>query len=53
MNTLMSESFSQEYFKEIFVYQFMKIGRSLLRQLIELKGLKKDEIELFSIYESG
>ena len=29
----------------------MKIARSLLRQLIELKGLKKDKMELVSIFK--
>lgn len=31
----------------------MKIARSLLRQLIDLKGFKIDDIEIISIYESG
>ena len=31
----------------------MKIGRSLIRQLIDLKGFKIENIEMFSIYESG
>lgn len=53
MNALISESFAQEYFKEVYVYQFMKIARSLLRQLIELKGLKKDKMELISIFKCG
>ena len=51
LNCLMSEAFSQEFFEEIYIYQFMKIVRSLLRQIIDLKNFKKSEIELVSGYD--
>lgn len=33
LNSLMSSAFTQEYFEEVYIYQFMKVIRSLLRQL--------------------
>lgn len=33
MNSLLSEAFSEDYFEEVYIYQFMKIVRALLRQL--------------------
>ncbi len=36
----MSEAFTQDYFEEVYIYQFMKIVKSLLRQLFELKNFK-------------
>ena len=50
-NTLMSEAFTQDYFEEVYVYQFMKIIKSLLKQLFELKNLKTQNMELISIFE--
>lgn len=51
MNTLMSEAFTQDYFEEIYIYQFMKIVRALLRQLMELKSYKSSDVELISYFE--
>ena len=47
----MSEAFTQDYFEEVYVYQFMKIIKSLLKQLFELKNLKTQNMELISIFE--
>lgn len=46
----MSEAFTQDYFEEVYVYQFMKIIKSLLKQLFELKNLKTQNMELISIF---
>lgn len=51
MSSLMSEAFTQDYFEEVYIYQFMKIVRALLRQLFELKSYKPEDVELISHFE--
>ena len=41
--------FSLEYFNEIYEFQFMKVLKALLVQLMELKKFKNDQIEIFDI----
>lgn len=53
MNRLISETFSYEYYEEIYICQFIKIQKSLLNQLIQLKGYKTKDIELFSEHYIG
>lgn len=48
MNRLISETFSYEYYEEIYICQFIKILKSLLNQLIQLKEYKRNQIEVFS-----
>lgn len=48
MNRLISETFSYEYYEEIYICQFVKIQKSLLNQLVQLKGYKIKNIEVFS-----
>lgn len=48
MNRLISETFSYEYYEEIYICQFIKIQKSLLNQLVQLKGYKTKNMEVFS-----
>jgi hypothetical protein len=48
MNRLISETFSYEYYEEIYICQFVKIQKSLLNQLVQLKGFRIKNIEVFS-----
>lgn len=51
LTSLLSEIFSVEYFFEIYLNQFIKVLKSLLRQLISLKNFKTEKMEVFTIYD--
>lgn len=40
-----------EYFFEVYLNQFIKVLKSLLRQLISLKNFKTEKMEVFTIYD--
>ena len=50
LNTLLAEIFSVEYFYEVYMNQFIKVLKSLLKQLISLKNFKSEQMEIFTVY---
>jgi hypothetical protein len=51
LTSLLSEIFSVEYFFEVYQNQFIKVLKSLLRQLIALKNFDVSKMEIFTIYD--
>lgn len=50
LTTLLSEIFSVDYFTEVYLNQFVKVLKSLLRQLIVLKGFQPSRMEVVSVF---
>ncbi len=50
LTSLLSEIFTVDYFHEIYMNQFIKILKTLLRQLISLKSFKPTQMEVLSVY---
>jgi hypothetical protein len=49
LNSLLAEIFSVEYFEEVYLNQFLKVLKSLLKQLIALKGFNRSGMQIFSV----